>query len=254
MKKAVIGVFILLCFKSLLFAQVNIEKHRKFLNGTGFSGLTSIGISAKTGNKDIQEIDLEGRLDYQAKNFYTFAVAQGEYGWQGGREFSNQALFHLRYVRNLTQVIKLEVFGQIDYNKARLLLFRIIGGAGLRFNLFRSDVSLLSYGIAGMTEHEKYDLPETAVHPVKTSVFRISNYLSYRLKLNGNASVASVVYYQPKANGFNDFRVLSENSLYVKISKKFGLSVEFNLRYDSLPPDGKKSLDTKTKLGFTVGF
>jgi len=254
MKKLLMHISVLLLAGSTVFSQVNIEKHRKTETEVGFSGLANISVSAKTGNKDIQEVDLEGRVDYQAEKFYAFAVAQGEYGWQGGKEFSNQALLHLRYVHNLSKKIKLEIFTQIDYNKARLLLFRSLGGLGLRFNIIKSKVSSLSYGIAGMTEHEKYDLPETAVHPVTTSVFRLSNYLAYRLKLNGNASVASVIYYQPKADEFKDSRILSENSLFVKISKKFGLSVEFNLRYDRKPPDGKKSLDTKTKFGFSIGF
>ncbi len=254
MEKFVSKILFLLFVSSSMFAQVNIEKHRKTETDLGFSGLANISISAKTGNKDIQEIDLEGRIDYQAEKFYAFAVAQGEYGWQGGKEFSNQALLHLRYVHNLNKQIKLEVFTQIDYNKARLLLFRSLGGIGLRFNLIKSKVSSLSYGIAGMTEHEKYDLPETAIHPVTTSVFRISNYLAYRLRLNGNASIASVIYYQPKADEFKDSRILSENSLHVKISKRVGLSVEFNLRYDRKPPDGKKALDTKTKFGFSISF
>ncbi len=254
MEKFVSKLLVLLFASSAVFAQVNIEKHRKTETDLGFSGLANISISAKTGNKDIQEIDLEGRIDYQAEKFYAFAVAQGEYGWQGGKEFSNQALLHLRYVHNLSKQIKLEVFTQIDYNKARLLLFRSLGGIGLRFNLIKSKVSSLSYGISGMTEHEKYDLPETAFHPVTTSVFRISNYLAYRLRLNGNASIASVIYYQPKADEFKDSRILSENSLHVKISKRVGLSVEFNLRYDRKPPDGKKALDTKTKFGFSISF
>ncbi len=254
MKKGLAGLLIFFLVSIDLSAQVNIEKHRKVKMEPGFSGLANIGISAKTGNKDIQEIDLEGRVDYQSDKFYAFAVAQGEYGWQGGKQFSNQALFHLRYVYSLTGTVKLEIFSQIDYNKARLLLFRSLGGAGLRFNLIKSEVSSLNYGLAGMIEHEKYDLPVTAVHPVQTTVFRISNYLAYRLKLNGNASVASVVYYQPEAIEFGDYRILSENSLHVKITDRFGLSVEFNLRYDRLPPDGKKALDTNTKVGFTIGF
>ncbi len=254
MEKFVSKILVLFFLNSVLFAQINIEKHRKTGMDLGFSGLANISISAKTGNKDIQEIDLEGRIDYQGEMFYTFAVAQGEYGWQGGKEFSNQALLHLRYVHGLFNRIKLEIFTQMDYNKARLLLFRSLAGAGLRFNLIKSKTSSLSFGIAGMAEHEKYDLPVTAVHPVTTSVFRISNYLAYRLKLNGTASLASVIYYQPKAGEFKDSRILSENSLRVKISKRVSLSAEFNLRYDRKPPDGKKALDTKTKFGFSVSF
>lgn len=105
-----------------------------------------------------------------------------------------------------------------------------------------------------MYEHEKLDLPSNSIHPKDYSNIRLSTYLSYFLILKKGVSIASVVYYQPKINHFADTRLLSENSLLVNLIDHMGLAVEFNLRFDSKPPDNVNALDTKTKVGFSYGF
>lgn len=256
MKNTKITICFILIFiiSSNVSAQINIEKFRSKSDKLGFSGTIKLNFTMLTGNKEVKLFGLESRTDYQAKGYYTFLVAKGGYGWQGGKQFSNEALLHLRYVLKTSTIINPEVFVQIDYNKARLLLFRSLEGGGLRFVASQSQKSALNIGISIMYEHEKLDLPLNSIHPREYSNIRLSTYLSYYLALKKGVSIASVVYYQPKINYFADTRLLSENSLLVSLTEHVGLAVEFNLRFDSKPPDNVHALDTKTKIGFSYRF
>jgi len=233
-----------------IWSQVNIEKYRRDQTVQGFSGSAELDISINTGNKDLQVVGAEGYLDYKVVDSYTFIVFQGDYGWKSGKEFSNEALVHLRYIYTINELIKLEVFTQFDYNKLRLLLHRILGGTGIRLRVFHTENSIFSFGTAYMLEKEKFDISDEQYY----TSHRWSNYIAYKLNISENSLLALVIYFQPKIDEWKDFRILNENNLIVDISKSFSLSVGFNLRYDNdLIPD-IKNFDTKTKIGLVYQF
>lgn len=235
-------------------AQVNTEKYRNPLEAKGFSGYGKIDISAQTGNTDLQEMNLSGRIDWENKTTHIFLIGQGEYGWKDKISFSDQALLHLRYVHSLNSVFKGEVFTQVNYDKAILLDFRSLAGAGFRVKIFKDSLNEFWFGTAYMFEHEKYKLPSNSIHKHIENLSRWSNYLSYNLYINDNTQLLSVIYYQPSLKNFSDNRILTETSLMVNITNKLGITVGFNLRYDSKPPDTIKSTDTKTTFGFIYRF
>lgn len=250
MQKLIIILFF--CLAPVLYSQVNIEKYNNLNNSEGLSGNLSFYASAKTGNTDIQEFGIDGRTNYEDENYYTFLIGKGEYGWNKGSEYSNNALLHYRYIRNIYKNVNPEVFAQIDYNKSRLLLLRTLGGGGFRIEIISDSTSSLTFGSAYMYEYEKLDLTNISNHPIEVNHHRWSNYISYSSQLSNNTRVSIVVYAQPRFNNFNDLRVLSENHLGVKLTEELSLSVNFSLRYDSRPPDGVKDLDTNSKIGFTI--
>ncbi len=256
MKKYIfLAILIFICLSNIkITAQVNTEKYRTPLETLGFSGYGKIDISAQTGNTDLQEMNLSGRLDWENKSTHIFLIGQGEYGWKDKISFSDQALLHLRYVHSLNSFLKGEIFTQVNYDKAILLDFRSLEGAGLRIKIFKDSVNEFWFGTAYMFEHEKYKLPPNSVHKHVENISRWSNYLSYNLYINDNAQLLSVIYYQPAFSNFNDNRILTETSLLVNITDKLGITAGFNLRYDSKPPDTIKSTDTKTTFGFIYKF
>ncbi len=245
-------VFILL--STVISAQVNIEKYNSINYQNGFWGNLSLYLSAKTGNTDIQEFGTDGRINYKGENFYSFLIGQGEYGWNKGREYSNNALVHFRFILNSNRIMKPEVFSQINYNKKQLLLFRSLGGGGVRITIVSDSIQDFTFGTSYMYEYEKLDLPLEAIHSNITNSHRWSNYLSYSNKLSSNSRISIVVYAQPRFDNFSDIRILSENNFSVGLTKTLALSIQFSLRYDSKPPDNVKALDTSTKVGFSVKF
>jgi len=237
-----------------IYGQVNIEKYKNLLNANRTSGNISLYIYARTGNTDIQQINAEGLLNYSSETFHTILIAKGDYGWKKGDEFSNNALLHLRYIHNLSNIINPELFTQIDYNKKRKLIFRYLFGGGIRITLIKNKKTNFVYGTSYMFEHENLNLDKFAKHPKTTYNNRWNNYFSYSNKISKTARISVIIYAQPMFKNFSDIRLLGENHLSVAISEKFSVSLDFSLRYDSIPPDDIKSVDTNSKVGLTLNL
>jgi len=173
-----LNLIMLLIIPNHIYSQVNIEKFRESAYEQGFSENVKLGLSSRTGNVDVNEINIESRSDYIWKEMNTFLVIRGDYGWQGGKQYSNEALAHLRHVFRIKAYIQPEVFTQTDYNKKRLLLFRALAGGGLRFTIEKSSKTTLWWGTAFMMEHERYDYKKNKSDEKEANVIRWSNYIT----------------------------------------------------------------------------
>jgi hypothetical protein len=243
-----------LALLQLIPAQVNTEKFRSMIDSTSFSGYTAFDFYMRTGNVDLKEIGLSGRLDYRKRNSVLFFIFDVEYGWQNKIQYSDQALGHLRYMYDWIPAIKPEAFIQTDFNTARLLVSRFLAGAGARVSLFHNINTSLWFGTSIFKENESYDLPANAVHSKTANVYRWSNYLSCRYLKLGLLEISGVLYYQPQFDAFDDYRILNENHLRLELSRWFSITMSINIRYDSLPPDEIDTLDTRTRIGFGFKF
>lgn len=245
-------LFFLIAFKT--YSQVNTEKFRRDADTLGFSGNADLEIDFRTGNVDFQRVGLGGRMNYNFGSDYTFLVFKGEYGWQSGEEFSNEALVHLRNVYSLREEIQLETFIQSDFNKSRLLLNRYLAGGGLRFKIFTADDFKMRIGTAYFYELEKYNLPENSLHGIRTYTHRSSSYFTSNIALNDDLNFTTITYFQPAIGKWEDYRIISENSLGITLSKYFDIYIDVNMRYDNRPPDNIKRFDTDSKLGVSIKF
>lgn len=236
----------------LLRAQVNIERLRRTAAGTGLSGSAGANLTARTGNVQLVLLALNGRVDYQRTRWLAFAVGNTDVGWQGGRRFSNAGLLHLRYNYLATPAVAGEVFAQINYDKARLLAFRAVAGAGPRFTVHAARRWRLAIGTDYMLEHERLDLPAGAPGPANTTVARWSNYVSASLGAAPRLAMVATVYAQPRFEDFSDARVLGDLRLAVQLAGSVSLTVSSHVRYDSQPPPGIKPVDTSLTTGVSL--
>ncbi len=250
------AALLLLSVPAIAHAQVNIERLRLAGTDTSLSGTAGAEFTARTGNVSLVLLDLTGRVDYGRRRWVTFLVGSNEFGWQGGTRFSNQGLLHLRFGYHFTPVVTGEVFAQTDYDKSRLLSFRVLTGAGPRFTLTRRSGWRLAIGTAFMLEHEEYDLSPTTVHPHRIDDSRWSTYVALSDGGGDGGRVAFAVtgYAQPRITDFGNLRLLGDATLAVRIVHALALTVSSNLRYDSRPPDGIASLDTTTKTGVALSW
>ena len=243
-----------LIFISHADTQVNIEKFRKAKDNGGYSGYVELDFSSRTGNVDISSIDIECRSDYLWRAMNTFMIITGDYGWHGGKRYSNEALAHLRHVFRSGMRWQPEVFTQVDYNKKRLLSSRELIGGGFRCAIYKSTKNKLWYGTSIMLEHERYDLEESNSHEDIVTVARWSNYVTANVNFNKLTQLVSTIYIQPRFGNFEDIRILGETDLKIELGKQLSLVITFNIRYDSQPPDGIKLLDTEVKPGLVLDF
>ncbi len=235
-------------------AQVNIERMRASPDDKGFSTGVHFLFSTRSGNVDITQLGLNVRTDYITERTTSFLVGRGMYGWQGGDPFSNEGLLHLRHVFRGREWIHPEGYVQIDYDKARHLTHRSIGGAGFRFNVLRGETVELSVGSAYMLEYERYDLPPEALHSQKNTHHRWSNYVSLRAVLSDHVTLTWTSYVQPRFDAFDDLKTIGEGGLESEVNDLLALTMTLRLRYDSAPPDGVEKRDTFFLTGLRVDF
>lgn len=235
-------------------AQVNIEKLRDEPPTGELAGDFGLAFSAQSGNVDITQLTGNLRMDYVSNTSKTFLIVRGVYGWLSGEPFSNEGLAHLRYVYRARGWVHPEAYGQIDYDKARELDFRSLGGVGLRFNFVDRESLKLSWGTGYMYEYERFNLEPQSLHSDRETSHRWSNYLSLRVPLSEKSAVVWTAYVQPRIDDFKNLKTLSEGGVETKLTDLLTLTVAARLRYDSAPPDGVVKRDTFLLTGIGIQF
>lgn len=253
LEAGVIASAIMLAAAANLHAQVNIERLRRG-ESTGWGASLNADVAVRSGNVDLVQLGLGGRVDYAQDRATTFLVASGDLGWQGGERFSNEALTHLRGIYKPAAQVWPEAFVQVNYDKSRLLTFRFLVGGGVRIGLVSTGNVELSWGSDYMFEREELDLPADAGHPDQTAVHRWSNYVSIRVGFNDQTSLVLVTYAQPQLDNFGDTRILSETRFGVDVAEAVALVLTFRLNVDTRPPDGIEEVDANLKAGVGLRF
>ena len=252
--RAVGSIIAILLSVSPASSQVNIEKLRRDEDQRGLSGTAEIDLSGRSGNVNVWQVTIGGRVDFVGPAVTTLFVTRADFGWEDGERFSNEALLHLRRVHRNRSWLRPEAFVQINYDRPLLLTFRGLLGGGLRIGILSAENFRLWWGSAYMFEHESLDLPGGARHPERVWVHRWSNYLSSRAVLTERATLLWSAYLQPRINVVEDVRAINELDLGVELTSRFSLVVTLRTRYDSRPPDDTESLDTALSTGISVAF
>jgi len=247
-------ILLALLLPARLHAQVDIESMRREGATEGVTGTVGGDLTLKTGNTDLVQTDLHTRLDWVRGSSTTLFVAEGGVGLLKNKNFSSSGLLHLRQTRWLGDRVAPEAYGQINYDRPLLLDFRALLGAGLRLRFSRGDWGDVGAGASVMWEHERLDLPAGATHAARTRRFRNSTFVSLRVVGGESLVVSSTSYIQPALDDLGDLRVLENLGVAASLTDRLALSVTFDLRYDSGPPDGLAALDTRLKTGLTFSY
>lgn len=240
-------------FASSASAQVNIETLRQRDADRTIATTIDVRLEHRTGNVEHSKLDIDVRSDLHTQQTHSFALVRGGLGLLGGDRFTNEGLAHLRFMYGTRKWVP-EVFVQGDYDKARKLDARVLGGTGLRLELYASTTRVVAWGSSWMLEYESYDLDETATHATSTTVQRWSNYIVVRRNLGSAVALSWIAYAQPRFDAFSDLRVLVDASLGVGITARLAMTTTFHLRYDSKPPDDIEDLDTSLATGLQIAF
>jgi len=238
-----------------LEAQVNIEVLRTDSLPMGRSGSVGGDLSIRTGNVDFVALDFRGRVYDVTPTETRLLVGNGGLGFLAQSRFASNGLIHYR--RSYTAVssyVDPEWFGQINYDRSRQLTFRAVAGGGIRTAFAQGDWGQFGAGSSGMLEYERLALPDTASHPQRTLGARWSNFLTLRVVPSETLVIASTTYVQPALTDFGDYRALENLRLSASVTETLALTVSFDLRYDSRPPDGLAALDTRLRTGVTYTY
>lgn len=240
-----------------LSAQVNIERFRRAGGDTGWSVVSAVDLALRAGNEELVLVGLSVRTGHVGRATRSLIVASGDLGWERGRRFSNRGLLHLRRAFLTPRAVHPEIFVQMDYDRARALAFRALVGTGPRAELVRDKEgggARLAVGTAYMLEHERLDLPPTAIHPRRTTHHRWSSYVALRAGTGAPLAAGLTAYVQPRLGDWGDTRVLADGTVAARAGGSASLALTISLRYDSRPPDDTRSLDATLKSGIAIAW
>ncbi len=235
-------------------AQVNVEALRQDDPPLGRSGTFGGDLTLRTGNVDLVQLNLNARLYRVTESVRTLMVGNGGLGLQGGTRFASSGLLHYRRTYRYNDLISPEWYGQLNYDRPQLLDFRAVAGGGARTSFASGEWGDFGMGIALFLEYERLDLPDTAVHDNETTAVRASYFLTLRLVPNENLVITSTTYLQPVVAEWGDLRTLANIRVAVSITDELDLTVSFDLRYDSGPPDDISALDTSLRTGLRYSY
>jgi hypothetical protein len=246
----------LLCAAHLpVLAQVNVEALRRDDSPPGRSGSVGGDLAVRTGNVEFVAVDLRARL-YDVRETETrLLIANGGIGFLDRSRFASSGLLHYR--RSYTAMDERfipEWYGQLNYDRPQLLSLRAVAGAGARTGFAQGEWGQFGAGSAFMLEYEKLDLPDTTMHPEDTIEVRWSNFLTLRVVPTETLVITSTTYIQPALRAFGDYRALENLRIAASITETLALTVSFDLRYDSRPPDDVSSLDSSLRTGVTYTY
>lgn len=237
-------------------AQVNTEALRGKGVEQGFQTSLEGRFTWVAGNSEFTKVNGLSRVDYLRGRYHGFLVGNYELGRQDDETFIHNGFAHLRNVVGVLPRTALELFAQLEFNEFLLLTQRRLLGGGLRYGLesapadsgFRGQAHL---GLGLMHEFEEIDL-ETGDE--ETSVYRATSYLNLRADLDDRVSVHGVAYYQPRFTDLEDYRLLWQAGLTVRLHRNLALEIAVKGRFDSQPPSGLKRHDAEAVNGLRITF
>lgn len=235
-------------------AQVNVEALRSDDPPLGYSGTFGGDLTLRTGNVDLVQFGLNARLYNVTESVTRLIVGNGGLGFLGGSRFASSGLLHYRQTYRYDGLVSPEWWGQMNYDRPQLLDFRMITGGGVRISFASGDWGQFGMGAALMLEHERLDLPVTAVHDDHTTNIRGSYFLTLRLVPTENLVITSTTYLQPAVGDWGDTRTLANLRIATSVTDELDLTVSFDLRYDGGPPDGISALDTSLRTGLRYSY
>lgn len=147
-------------------------------------------------------------------------------------DITSSSLLHIRYNRKLSELIRLELFTQTQFNKVLDIRLRQLNGIGPRFKFVGKDIFKSYIGTLYMLENQLFYGPNETMQ----TRHRLSAYLTMLLSFaKHTGELSSVSYYQPRIDQFSDFRLSNQTSLSLKISSKLSMVNSLNLYYESKP-------------------
>lgn len=250
MKKFVLLLAIFTLCISVSDAQiVNMESKRISTDTTGFSGRMGVTLAASRFTQSFVAADINGQVQFKTpKNLYLL-VGDFQIVNAGGESFNNSGFGHFRYNRKFTDVIRGELFTQIQYNSVTKITRRILNGIGVRFKLSPHETAKIYWGIAFMNEYEELSNPE-----ITNKDNRLSSYFTFTLAPVDKISMRNTTYVQPKLEDFKDYRLANSTVLNFGITNNLRFSTVFSFLYDSRPPIDVPTINYQVKNGLHYTF
>lgn len=144
-----------------------------------------------------------------------------------------------------------------ERDEFKRLDLRMSTGAGAKYSFQRGGVPETSLSLALLYSYERIapadDAPATTLVDVNHRA-RWSLRGRTTQELRDGVTFRHTTYYQPLYDKMADYLLRSETGLKVLLTERLALSVDFELRRDSRPPEGIRANDRLFKTGLIFDF
>ena len=218
----------------------------------GFSGNVELALSKSTGNTDKEDYVLGVRVQHHKEKITNYLLLRGAYGESAGVKSTENSFLHARHIHQYRSRLALEGYVQAEQDTFARLEFRSLAGVGGRYTLFRHADSVGFFGLGAYYSRESIDddFPDGGTD----SLWRASTYLILKYQASPNTTLVSSTYYQPAFEGADDYRLLEQAAMKVKINDSLSLVVSLDYRLDSEPPVGVEKEDTTYTTSLSYEF
>jgi putative salt-induced outer membrane protein YdiY len=221
----------------------------------GFTGSVGVALERKTGNVVETELEAEAGLQYHWDSSLVMLILRTKYGSEAGNVSEKANFEHLRFRQTVMGPLGYEVFVQQEGDISRRLVNRAVGGAGLRMNLADWDGGDLYLGVAYMAEQETLDDADGASDADETFLrHRNSSYVALTAALTKRIQLNETIYFQPRFDAFDQFRIMSETGFEFKVEEQFSVVLSYTVRHDAAPHEQLEATDTELQTELQWSF
>lgn len=260
------ALFVLAGLAPSAAAQVNAEVLRPDRLSEGFGAQLEASFALARGNVELLDLGGAATVRYQTLHppagdpnappdpeapppfvaQQAFVTANARVAESAGEVVVDEGFAHARWTAMWLPRVGSEVFAQYQYNEFQRLLDRAVTGTGVRVDAVHARELMLWGGSGYMFEYNRIDVLPGATDDPETYEHRWTNYLALSLAPAGDAlTVRNIVYFQPRFDAFDDFRLLDELELMANVGETFSLGTSLTLFHDSAPPTAVQRTDLR---------
>lgn len=236
----------------------NIESERMSLPKQGLSGDAKLSLRGKTGNQQEYFQEAEARGVLRSGDSLYMVLLDTQYGEKRHKKNNDNQFAHLRWTQLLEGPWASEVFAQWQSDEFDHLSLRALTGGGGRYQWVQKEEQLdVAFGVGAFYEQETLDLK---THRQSSYLERLNTYYSFKYRLNDQMNLVNSTYVQPAFSDADNYRVLFDATLSVKLTQKLRLNVVYRYHYNSHPAvnllaspainDFKTNTEYKTLLAY----
>ncbi len=249
----ILGPLCITLFASSAHAIVNMEELHTGEPEEGFSGRLELSFNRSSGNTETQEYSLGSRLQHHHDVITNYLLLSGSYGESRGVKSSEKGFLHARHMHGLGPQLTAEAYAQAEYDKFARLEFRGLLGGGARLTLLpRAERGEAYLGLGVYYSKERID--DAYADGGTETLWRANSYLVLKYQASDNTTLVSTTYYQPAVKETEDYRLLEQAALKVKMNDSLSLVVAVDYRRDSRPPIGVEQEDVSYSTSLSLEF
>jgi len=228
---------------------INIESKRISTDTTGFDGSLGVSFSASKFTESFVAAEALGHVQYKTQKDLFLLMGEFQILSAGGEDFNNSGFGHLRYNRKFSDIVRGELFTQVQYNSVTKIELRQLNGIGLRLKLSPYENAKVYWGVAYMYEYEELLNPD-----ITNRDHRMSTYFSFTLAPVKTITMKNTTYVQPLFADFMDYRLANNTRLNFGITKNLSFVTTFSFLYDSRPPVEVPNVNYQVNNGLKFNF